>query len=133
MKEALDDLLLAPAAVKPKKEDVAWSQAVLLRPGVKWSPSSSQQKKQMLLWLAQVSLYQAFLTSGAGVNDLHIVAQASSQVILYARRDLKLQSLNLLPFSGAWVEGALARPANSVPSLSPSNPTESQMRSLHGG
>ena len=71
----------------------------------------------MLLQMAQVSLYQAFLTSGAGVNDLHIVASegAACPVLLYARRDLKPHSLNLLPFSMAWSQGDMIRPANAVP------------------
>ena len=47
---------------------------------------------------------------------MHIVAQAEAgPVIIYARRDLKPQSLNLLPFSGLWAEGSTARPSNAVP------------------
>lgn len=114
--ELLDDLLLAPPKDKPAKVDMASSQ-VLEKPGVKWSPAGSDINQQMLLQMAQVSLYQAFLTSGAGVNDLHIVASedAACPVLLYARRDFKPHSLNLLPFSMAWSQGDIIRPPNAVP------------------
>jgi len=69
--EPLASLVLAPN-VKKGKEAMASSQ-VLDKPGVKWSPAGTEMNTAMLQMMAQVGLYQAYLTSGAGGNDLHIV------------------------------------------------------------
>lgn len=113
--EPLDSLVLAPK-VKKSKEAMASSQA-LETAGVKWSPVSSDTNTAMLQQLALVSLYQAFLTHGAGVNDLHIVQgkDESCPVVIHARREFKKESLLLLPFSHSFALGKAARPANAVP------------------
>jgi len=94
--EPLASLVLAPN-VKKGKEAMASSQ-VLDKPGVKWSPAGTEMNNAMLQMMAQVGLYQAYLTSGAGGNDLHIVPGGKK---LPGRpvRPARLQ---------AWVSAALA-------------------------
>jgi len=125
--EPLASLVLAPN-VKKGKEAMASSQ-VLDKPGVKWSPAGTEMNNAMLQMMAQVGLYQAYLTSGAGGNDLHIVpgGEESCPVVLYARRDFKPGPLRLLPFSQSWGSGQAARPANAVPlalTIKPDGETE---------
>ena len=106
---AVDDLAIAPQKSQKKAEAPSQEAAVLSLPPVKWAPVSSQENGAMMWNFACVALYQVYLATSSGHDDLHLVestgkAPSQGPVSIYARKEMKEYALKFIPFNGSNIE-----------------------------
>ena len=63
----------------------------------KWSPCSTATNNDMLATLTTATLYQAYVGRSSAHEDLHVVFDKGA-FTMYARREMKLGALMMLPF-----------------------------------
>ena len=132
----VDDVM--PWTIKKEKPvEKPVENAFLSLPAIKWSITSNNHNKEMVLHMAKTTLYKVYVAQSSAHNEIHIVGQdtgaspdstaskdkgasqdkVASQVnfAAFARNDFKAGVLTLLPFNTELVDGACKKPPGAVP------------------